>query len=474
MFTTIFTNVISIFSISIFTRNLSPEDYGFYALSLLYGSVIVGICNFGLSTGYERDFFENKNRFDSGGLLYTTVLFVTTITITVALFLFSFKETLSNLIFGSSQNGYLLFFSFIYLGLSSIKNYFLIYFKNSENARLYFIYTVIDSLFSLIISFLLIFFFKMGVLGLAVGQFLGTFSIILFVIYSIACREKFKLNTLGFLKTFKDSFPLSVKILVGIIGGNLDKVILGKLDVISGLGIYNFGQKVGYLSFTFINSIHPLFNPTVYRIMFEKGKNGGVLIGKYLTKYLYISIFGALIISFFSEELIIIISPSSYYKSIDIATIFAMLYATTFFGMIPQLIYANKTKLISLISILSILFNFIIISFFIFKWGTIGAAFGSLFSGLIICFVSFFIYQKYYYINWEFKKINLILLLFFGSSIILILLRHYSIHSPARFVFKLIIIYIYYLIGSKCDILPPELNFTNIKFQIETFIKNKK
>ena len=69
--------VIPIVTLPIFTRILTVEDYGIYALGIVYATFISGIANFGLTIGYERNFFENKESEEKqGALLFSVLSFV--------------------------------------------------------------------------------------------------------------------------------------------------------------------------------------------------------------------------------------------------------------------------------------------------------------------------------------------------------------------------------------------------------------
>ena len=70
-------NFLPVITLPIFTRILSPEDYGVLALAGVYAIFLNGIANFGLTIGYERNFFEGKEENKIAGLLYSTILFIT-------------------------------------------------------------------------------------------------------------------------------------------------------------------------------------------------------------------------------------------------------------------------------------------------------------------------------------------------------------------------------------------------------------
>jgi O-antigen/teichoic acid export membrane protein len=68
--------LLPILTLPVFTRALSVNDYGVYALASIYGILLSGIVNFGLTVSYERNFFQYKDSRKIAELLYSTLTFV--------------------------------------------------------------------------------------------------------------------------------------------------------------------------------------------------------------------------------------------------------------------------------------------------------------------------------------------------------------------------------------------------------------
>ncbi len=99
---------------------------------------------------------------------------------------------------------------------------------------------------------------------------------------------------------------------------------------------------------------------------------------------------------------------------------------------------------------------------FIMKWGTIGAAWGTLLAGLISGSISFVVSQHYYRIRWEYQNLALIFITFFGSSILLLLMRYFHTDYTSHLILKFISIGIYTAIGVKLKIITTE-NYLIVK-----------
>ena len=114
----IVSNLIPILTLPIFTRILTPADYGVFALAQVYAIFVNGVANFGLTIGYERNFFEHKETKNVAGLLYSTLSFVIVAFIICGFFTYLFKYRLSGWIIGSTDHANILFWSYCATGVA--------------------------------------------------------------------------------------------------------------------------------------------------------------------------------------------------------------------------------------------------------------------------------------------------------------------------------------------------------------------
>lgn len=446
-------NLLPLLTLPIFTRILTKEDYGVWALAQVYAVFLNGIANFGLIVGYERNFFENRGNKKAAGLLYSTLAFIITALIVFGFLTYLFKHQLSGWIIGSPDHADILFWSYCAAGVVSVKAYYLTYFKNTENAKAFAWYTIDESLLGVIFSLVMVAYLRIGVIGLVWGPLLASS-----IVFSVLSFRFVRLLPVSFdwhalREALKISWPLTPRIFFGIIGSQFDKYMIGLLNTVGGVGIYNIGQKVANVVFTFMTAIQNVFSPQVYKRMFEGGEEGGKLVGRYLTPFLYISIFAGLFVSLLAEEIITVLTPKSYHGAIEIVSILSMLYGTYFFGKQPQLIYAKKTHITSALTLVGIGLNIAINIPFIYEWGAIGAAWGTLLAGLISGTISFIVSQRYYRIGWEYGKLGNIFSIFFGSAITIILLRQFGISYWMIVIVKVLSLAGYLYLGMALNIL---------------------
>lgn len=444
---------IPLITLPIFTRILTKEDYGILALAQVYALFVTSLANFGLTAVYERNFFECREERRAAQLLYSILLFVLA-QITLGGFVtFVIRETISRWVIGSPVHGDFLFWTYCSTSVMSLKVYFLTYFKNREQAKPFAWYTIDETLLGVLFSLIFVVYAGVGVVGLVWGQLIA--SLLVFSALSVrflrAIPPAFNARLLK--ESITLSYPLTPRVFLGVVGTQFDKYMIGLLSTVGGVGIYSIGQKVANVIFTGMTAIQNVFSPQVYRRMFDLGEQGGESVGRYLTPFMYISIALGLVIALFSEEIIWVLTPPSFHGAVDIVAILSMLYGSYFFGKQPQLLYAKKTHITSLLTVVSIGLMIGINIPFIHRWGAMGAAWGMLLAGLISGTISLIVSQHYYEIRWEYGKACMIFFIFFGSVLAIILMRHYGVSYGVRLLFKLTALAGYGYLGMKIHIL---------------------
>ena len=91
-------SIIPLVSLPWFSKFLSLEEFGIFALSIFFGTFISGLSNLGLLNVLERNYFE-INEEQRKNYLFTVVFFVFCTISSSILIVFLFKKNLSFLIF---------------------------------------------------------------------------------------------------------------------------------------------------------------------------------------------------------------------------------------------------------------------------------------------------------------------------------------------------------------------------------------
>ncbi len=461
----IFDNVAPFLTLPFFTRILTPQDYGVLALAQVYAIFANGFTNLGLIVSYDRNYFQyHHDRLKTAQLFFSTVLFVFLNSCLFGVLTYLLQDRLSHWVIREAHYGNLLLAAFAAQSFVSLRQYYLVYFRNDEKAKDYTRYYLIGTVATFFLSFYMVVFLRTGVIGLVYAELIASVFVCVLLQMKFMKMFPFSLNKSLLLEELKISFPLIPRIFFGVISTQFDKYMLGLLASLGGVGIFSFGQKISYVIFVYMTSLQNVFQPQMYKNMFESKETSGQTIGKYLTPFIYMSILIGLMIALFAEEIVFMLAPPAYYGAVDVIIVLSMYYGFLFFGKIvgAQFLFKKKTFLLSALSIVTIVLNIILNIPFILKWGAIGAAWATFWVGMITGVISFIAGQRYFKIDWEYPKVASIFLIFFASAVSMIVLRQMNSPYFIRLVFKMAAVGWYLYEGIRFHILSKE-NFLMLK-----------
>lgn len=450
-----------IISLPIFTRFISPEEYGVLAIILIYAIFMSGIANFGLTLIFERNYFKYSKNFKKlSQLLYSSLIFVFASFSLLYLTTYIFSKKISLFLVNSEIYGDLILIAFLSHFIIGVANvFYFTYYKNEGNAKAFSTYKVYLAIGNFVLSVYFIVYLGIGIYGIVISQLIVGLVLFIFLFKSFLKRHPFLFSKVILIDSLKISYPLTPRIFFGVAEQQFDKYLISIMATLSGVGVYHVGKNISQIVFSFMNVLQNVFQPQVYKMMFADNELERIQIGPYLTPFFYISVLIAFLVSLLSFELIVILTPEGYHGAVEISIIFSVYYGFLFFGTVPQLMYMKKSFILTSIFIFRIIFNILITIPFIIWLGVVGAAWATVFTALVFGVISLTLSQYYYYINYEWKKILAIYFVFISGSLSMIFI---DITYIQLLYLKIIYLFIYLFLGVHYKILTKE-NFGIIK-----------
>lgn len=440
-------------TLPVYTRVLSSEEYGAWALAMAYGMFVTGVANFGLTLGYERNFFEHRDTDSRAKLLYTTVAFVIAAFTATVLATWVFRARIADLIIGSPAHATLLLCTLCAQAVMSLKTYFLIFFRNTGQARSHVWYSVDELVGASVLGVIFVGWFRIGVIGIPLGQLIASVAVFGALTWRFVREMPVAFSGPLLREELAISYPLTPRILLGVVGTQMDKYLLGLLGTLGGVGVFTVAQRLAQIVFTYMTALENVFTPQVYDRMFKLGAQGGASVGAYLTPFAYVSTVAALGLGLFAEEAILLLTPPEFHGAIPLAAILCLHYGLMFFGKLPQLVYAKKTGIISAMTFVTIGVNTGLNILLIRQWGAMGAATGTLLAGIVSLVLVLVIGQRYYPIQWQYGPLTAIFGVLFAGVIGIVWMHQTGFGYGPRFAFKLGALAAYALVGVQLRIL---------------------
>lgn len=448
--------------IPVLTLYLSEVDYGLIGLlTVVYA--ILSTFYLGLNSTTVRFFCLYKGDKKKLKQLISTNLFVITIgqTIISALLYYFFDEinrifldqklTISLLMLGS--------FSYFFLNLVTL---FQTLNKFLFKAKLWAFVEFIGIILMPSVSLYLVIFKKMTFEALIYSPAIVNFVLLLILIYCFRSHFTYRISFKSFVVSVKYSWPMVFATLIGIGGSYIDKIILGYNHMVQDVGNIEIGNKLSNILKIFIDALGGSLSPYTLKCLDSDNDIEKSKLVRYEMKFLALVIFVGLGISFFTEEVVFLLTHGQFEKVKYFLPMYIYYYIFSGLGAISYWrIYRHndKTYYKMIFSILYLVINVCLTIILIPRFGVYGAAFATLFSTMIVKIISHIIACRLTPTELDNKMIVILLSFSFFESICLYLVLFFVNNLYLKLVFKIVLLLLYI--------------FFILKLQIFTFLEMK-
>lgn len=444
MTATFFTKALGFISVPVFTRLLTPNEYGILSIFTSIISISTILLGLNFNGAVNRYYHEDDKKF--GEFISSNILFLFIFNIISFYIINLFKKEISVLI-NIDVN---IFIIAVIIGIFNIPiNMFLAYLQTSKQSHKYSLLSVSKSILILVVSIVWVYLLsEKRYFGKIYGNlFINGFIFVISIFYFLRLGKlKIKFKYIKYSLLF--GIPLIPHAISGFVLSYFDRIAINQLTGSLNTGLYSFAYNVGMIMNVVVMAMNkawvPMFYENLKKDNFLKINN----MAKNYSKYIFLA---AISLILFSKELVIILADEKYYDALDLVPIIILSYVFVFFYTLfaNYSFYRKKTGLISLATFTAGIINVFLNYWLIPKFGYISAAYTTLFS-YILLFIFHYINVKFILKN-KMIEIKFILLDFLIVLFILffyLLFSNLIINYLILFIIKSIIfiIAIYYFI----------------------------
>lgn len=384
LITVLILNASSFFLLPLYTRLLTPADFGNIYLMQTIATIIGLISSVQIKASLSRYYYEYKEDFNKVQKMYSSIV------------IFTFY--LASLIYGLIIifNKYIFFFLHIkffpYMFVVLLASYFAIFYDLilsllyvEEKAKKISITSIILGIFSILMTIIFVVNAKDKLFAFLTANLIT--AIIQFIIFIWYSKPYFKFEKKLF--NMKEFFGYSIQRLPMSLSSWIvtfaDRIMVYGYIGANENGVYSTGYKLGQMPEMLYNSINKAYVPYV----FDKYKNPSAINNKkiiYIAQYLFslylVLVFGILV---FSKEVIYLLDDR-YKNSLGIMIIILLAYMLSGLKLIfhcPMDYKKEYGKIKSIIWLSSAFVNVLLNAILIPKYGIYGAAYATFISYLI-------------------------------------------------------------------------------------------
>lgn len=418
--------LVSFILVPIYTRFLSPAEYGQLEILNTILLILTMILSFGFASAilkvHERDCKDEDEKKKALGTMY---LFVIPLATLISFIIFFFARSLAQFFLGDAKLYHLIF---LILATNIIVIFLTLSFallRTKEKSGSYVLLSLLKFILVLIFNIYFVIKLKLGVFGILSGNLIAQVVTSITFLPSISKYIKLAISKRLLSKLFSFGIAITPASIAMWIMDLADRWFLKHFSNLTEVGLYSLGYKVGMVISILLVWPFQLAWPT---ISFALAKRADVkeIYSKVLTYFFLISSFFALTLSLFSSEIVKLLAPENFYPAARVIPLISFSYVLygIHFVVSPGLHLKEKTKYYPLLVGIPAFLNLILNYYFVPAYGMMGAAMTTFICFVLMVSFTYFVSNHFYPVKYEWGRILKIIFV-----LILALILNYGIQG---------------------------------------------
>lgn len=363
-------------------RYLGAEGYGVLSFALAFSGIFSIITDLGLSTLTVREVARDKtlaNKYLGNILIIKLILsFLVLLIIFLAI----------NLIGYSEETIKVVYFVSISVILTSISGIFYSIFQAYEKME----YQALGQIMTSLIIFsgvLAVIYYEFNVIAVSFLFFASSTFILIYTLiiyFNKFSIPKFEFNKQFWHNSIKESLPFGLTGISGMIYTYIDSVMLSIIQGNEYVGWYNASYRIVLFLLFIPGTINIAIFPSMAKFHVSSPDSLRLMNEKYFKFMIMIGIPIAIAFTILADRIILLLFGNGYGPSIIVLQILIWTIVFTFAGagFVRLLEATNKQLLMTKISVLSVLVNFLLNLILIPKFSLIGASIATVFTEIVL------------------------------------------------------------------------------------------
>lgn len=411
-----------------YTHVFIPDQYGIISNYYAFIGLMNIIFLYGMDSAYlkyasQKEIGDEKDNFSTPFLsvVFSSVLFALAIVI--------FREPLVTFL-GAPRDFSFVYYTAAILIVDSLAVIPFVALRLDRKAKKFSFIKVSNILLNVVLNLFFILKLKWGIESVFVANIAASGLSLVLLIPSIWKKLKFKIHKDLYKHLVKFGLPYLPAGIGAMIVQVIDRPILAKLTDLKTVGIYQANYKLGIFMMLFVNMFQFAWQPFFMQNANEK--DAKELFSKVLTYFTISGGFILISLSLFIDNLVkiqifgrAIIAPA-YWGGLNIVPVVLLgyLFNGIYIVFTAGIFIKEKSNYVPFIIGFAALLNIVVNFFAIPVFGIMGAAFATFISYFVMAAGFYFVTQKFYRIEYEYKKIINI----FASILIIGCAYYYSIY----------------------------------------------
>ena len=406
---------VGFFMIPIYTRFVSPTNYGAMELIEIITSAAALVVAMGVSDIMSQYYYAQKTEEQRRSVVSTVVIGLGVIALPITLLFVAASDHLSSLVADEEKYGYYLRISFLSIWFGMLCEIGLTYLRMLYKAKLFLFVSMFQLVIALSLNVYFVVYARLDILGIFYSTLITQGIVALGFVVMILKRVGVYVSFTALKDMLTIGMPLVPSRIGIMLGFASNRFFLRWLTpgdpavALAQVGLFSLGSKFGQVIFRFITSPFNYFwSSRRFELLHSDDEHARDTIARVCTYSTLITVYGGVVLSATVGSVIDIIADPAYKGAHAIVPYVVLAYIAlgleTHF--MSGMLYAGKTTLATYISIAGLgvvlLWNFLFIPIL----GIYGAATANLAGFLVRIILTYIASQRLYRIAFELRRLT--------------------------------------------------------------------
>jgi O-antigen/teichoic acid export membrane protein len=401
--------VIGFLMLPVYTRFLTPADYGVMELIFTTTNLLSMVIGIGIQSAVSRYYFEYSDDANRKKVVSTAFMGYGGVIILGVLILLPFSKFMATYILGKPEYTYYFIIALIAMALDMLIQIVYSYIRAQLKSLLMLILSISRTVLALSLNIYFIVFLHKGVTGILLSTLIANAAVTVFAIYYVLknCGIKIDIKILGKMLNF--GLPLIPSNISAYVVQASDRYFINSYADLTTTGLYSLGYKFGTLINQFVTSpFIQIWGPR--RFEYFQKENSEKIYARIFTYFSALCLFVGLLISLLSKEAIQLVAAESFWPAHKIVPIITLSYIifSFHFHFNVGIMMKNATKYIAYVNIITAVINLILNYFLIRYFSVWGAAVVTLICMILKVVLTWHFANRLHPIHMEWSRLSVL------------------------------------------------------------------
>jgi O-antigen/teichoic acid export membrane protein len=436
----VISSLIGFFLLPVYTRYLTPGDYGVLETLTTTTTVLTIILIFGMDTSQFRFTFDSEDPQQRRQVTATANVFIWGLTLIIVTVLLLAGSFISRILFGTTDYTLVLDIGFISAGIAAVSKIPINIFRINNQPTKYLIVAVFQILLTIALCIFFVVGLKKGVFGVITGTLIASVVSALLSFYLVRDHLSFSPSYKLLKEMLRFATPtIPANISLWILPMANRYFILSYNGTVE-LGLFSMGNRFASIISLAIGAFTMAWPQAAFSVM--NRKDSQKIYARTLTYFVFAGCIIVLILSLFGKELLILMTTQGFFDAEKIIPILAMayLFSGCFSIFLIGMFLVKKNTLVFPVTVVAAILSLILNIILIPRLGMMGAAWVTLISYLVMALFCWQAANRVYHVDYEWKYLGTIL----AMTVAVIFLNRFLVFDVLYFsiIFKLSLIVI--------------------------------